>query len=95
MKYCDHENLYVYGTYGNDDELDHLLENVKLIDNDKFNLHGSQIHVPLFATVRSPTNLPCSETGLAPGEGSDGVWRNGGGPCQQPAPAPKNMGLVA
>ena len=86
-------------TYSDDDEeLDHLLQNVKLMGpgsgddddggNEDHNVHCSQ--VPLFATVRSPTNLSLSETGLAPGEGSDGERRNGGGPCQQPAPAPNN-----
>ena len=58
----------------NDEELDHLLQNVKLMEPDSddddggnkdYNVHGSQ--VPLFATVRSPTDLPRSEMGLAPG----------------------------
>ena len=62
-------------------------------NEDYNNVHGSQ--VPLFATVRSPTDLSRSETGLAPGEGSDGERQNGGGPCQRPAPAPNNnVGLV-
>ena len=82
----------------NDKELDHLLQNVKLMGpdsddeddggNEDYNMHGSQ--VPLFATVRSPADLARNKMGLATGEESDGEWRNGGGPCQRPAPAPNN-----
>ena len=65
-------------TYSDDDsELDQLLDKVNLMEpdsdydddggNDVINVHGSQ--VLLFATVRSPTDVPLiSETGLAPGE---------------------------
>ena len=76
-----------------DEELDHLLQHVKLMGpdsgddddggNEDCNVHGSQ--VPLFATVRSPTDLSQCETCLAPGEGSNGEWRHGGGPCQRQA----------
>ena len=81
-----------------DQELDHLSQNVKLMEpdsddddggNEDYNVHGSQ--VPLFATVRSPTDLPRSETGLAPGEVSDVERRNEEGPCQRPAPDPNNI----
>ena len=89
-------------TYIDDDaKLDHLLENVKLIEpdsdqddggNDMSNVHGSQ--VPLFATVQSPTDLPRSETSLPPGEGSGGKRQNGGGPCQRPALLPTTLSPV-
>ena len=91
-------------TFSDDDEeLDRLLQNVKLMvpdsgddddgGNEDSNVHDSQ--VSLFATVRSPTDLSRSETGLAPGEGSNGERRNGGGPCQRPAPGPNNKGSSA
>ena len=82
-------------TYSDDDEEhDHLLQNVKLMEPDSggdddggnkvYNVHCSQ--VPLFATVRSPTNLLRSETGLPPGKGSDGERRNGGRPLPATSP---------
>ena len=87
-------------TFSDDDEeLDRLLQNVKLMvpdsgddddgGNEDSNVHDSQ--VSLFATVRSPTDISRSETGLAPGEGSNGERRNGGGPCQRPAPGPNTV----
>ena len=80
------------------DQLDHLLNNVQLMEqnsdddggNNKSNLHGSQ--VPLFTTVRSPTDVSHSEMDVAPGEGSNAIWRNGGGPCQRKTPSPNNIG---
>ena len=74
-------------------ELDqlHVLKDVQLVEpepdldggNDSIIVNTFQ--VPLFMTVRSPTDELLSRTGLALNEGSSEIWCTKGGPCQRPA----------
>ena len=61
--------------------------------SDSSSVNASQ--VPLFVTVKSPTNEPLSGTGMGLDEGSTGVWlTEGGDPCQRPLVSSTRMETI-
>ena len=84
-----------------DDELDQLYCTAAEAEpesdrgNDSSSVNASQVHIPLFVTVGSPTNESLSGTGMALDVGNNEVRRTeGGGPCQRPALSSTQMGTV-